>query len=177
MTSEASEDAYSERKDSHDIPDPEKTPGKKTPVHQPASTRSLHQTASRHTLNGSFHIDVEPQQQELDPGSEQRPPPIKVPRSQRRGWLGRFTVPAEVEEPKNYLNNTKWFITFVIAVAGMAAPVGSTIILRKRPLIDQTIIRLSTQPPYYLSRMTLEPVRPLPMFLSAFTCFRLLYFP
>lgn len=58
------------------------------------------------------------------------PPPVKVPRSQRRGLFGRFTILAEVEEPKHYSRRTKWFITFVIALAAVAAPLGSTIIFR-----------------------------------------------
>lgn len=62
------------------------------------------------------------------------PPPVKVPKSQRRGLFGRFTIIAEVEEPKHYSRGTKWFITFIIAMAAVAAPFGSTIILREQIL-------------------------------------------
>ena len=58
------------------------------------------------------------------------PEPIKVPRSQRRGLFGRFTILAEVEEPKHYPRKVKWYITFVVALAAMAAPLGSAIIFR-----------------------------------------------
>lgn len=58
------------------------------------------------------------------------PPPVPVPRDRRRGLCGRFTVVAEVEIPKHYARGTKWFITFVIAIAAMAAPMGSAIFLR-----------------------------------------------
>ena len=58
-------------------------------------------------------------------------PIIKVPRAKRRGLFARFCVLAEVTEPWDYKNNTKWSITFIIAIAGAAAPVGSAIILRK----------------------------------------------
>ena len=61
---------------------------------------------------------------------ESTPPPIKVPRSRRRGLFGRFTLLAEVEEPKHYARSTKWFITFNIALAALAAPLGSAIIFR-----------------------------------------------
>lgn len=57
--------------------------------------------------------------------------PVKVPRSQRRGLFGRFTILAEVENPKEYPRSVKWFITFVIAMAAIAAPIGSTLIFRK----------------------------------------------
>ncbi len=59
--------------------------------------------------------------------------PVKIPRSQRRGLFGRFTLVAEVEEPKHYPRRTKWFITFNIALAAVAAPLGSAIIFRKVP--------------------------------------------
>ncbi|KAK3707818.1 hypothetical protein LTR37_011820 [Vermiconidia calcicola] len=53
----------------------------------------------------------------------------KVPRSKRRGLLGRFTVIAEVTNPYDYPNKSKWMLTFVIAVAGAAAPMASSIVL------------------------------------------------
>ena len=60
----------------------------------------------------------------------QDPTPVKVPRSQRRGLFGRFTIVAEVEEPKHYSRRTKWYITFVVSLAAVAAPIGSTVIFR-----------------------------------------------
>jgi hypothetical protein len=56
---------------------------------------------------------------------------VKVPRSQRRGLLGRFTLVAEVENPYDYSDRLKWFITFIVAFAAAAAPMGSSIIFRK----------------------------------------------
>ena len=70
--------------------------------------------------------DVETAQREIP-----NPAPVKVPHSRRRGLFGRFTIVAEVEEPKHYRRRTKWFITFVIAAAAVAAPLGSAIIFRK----------------------------------------------
>lgn len=58
------------------------------------------------------------------------PAPVKVRRSARRGLFGRFTILAEVEEPKHYERRTKWFITFMIAIAAAAAPLGSAIFFR-----------------------------------------------
>ncbi|KAL1954923.1 hypothetical protein VTO42DRAFT_461 [Malbranchea cinnamomea] len=55
------------------------------------------------------------------------PPPVKVPRSKRRGLFAGWTLVAEVEVPRHYPRNTKWFITFVISIAGAAAPMGSAI--------------------------------------------------
>ncbi len=59
------------------------------------------------------------------------PSPVKVPRSKRRGLFGRFAIVAEVEEPKHYARKTKWFLTFNIALAALAAPLGSAIIFRE----------------------------------------------
>ena len=53
----------------------------------------------------------------------------KVPPRQRRGLLGRFTIIAEVTNPYDYSRKTKWMLTFVIAVAGAAAPMASSIVL------------------------------------------------
>src|SRR5947207_3269743 len=52
---------------------------------------------------------------------------VKVPRSRRRGLLGRFTLVAEIENPYDYGNSLKWFITFIVAFAAAAAPTGSSI--------------------------------------------------
>ena len=61
-----------------------------------------------------------------------QPELIKVPRSERRGLGGRFTVVAEVTDPKEYPRSIKYLITVIIAFAGTAAPLGSTIIFRTR---------------------------------------------
>lgn len=65
-----------------------------------------------------------------------QPLPVEVSRAKRRGLFARFTVLAEVEEPKHYARRTKWFITFIIALAAVAAPLGSAIILREHQLVD-----------------------------------------
>ena len=83
------------------------------------------------------------EQRHLDKGETdtQDPEPIKVPRSQRRGLFGRFTIVAEVEEPKHYSRRAKWYITFVVASTAAAAPLGSTIIFRMTS--DQSTIALA----------------------------------
>ncbi|GKZ30272.1 hypothetical protein AbraIFM66950_008535 [Aspergillus brasiliensis] len=58
---------------------------------------------------------------------EEQEGPVVVPRLKRRGLFGQLTLLAEVENPKVYPRKTKWFITFVVAVAGAAAPMGSSI--------------------------------------------------
>ncbi|OJJ02830.1 hypothetical protein ASPVEDRAFT_132998 [Aspergillus versicolor CBS 583.65] len=50
-----------------------------------------------------------------------------VPRLKRRGLFGQITLVDEVENPKAYPRNKKWLITFVVAVAGSVAPMGSSI--------------------------------------------------
>lgn len=59
------------------------------------------------------------------------PSPAVVPRLKRRGLFGQFTLLAEVENPKTYPRKTKWFITFIVAVAGATAPMGSSIFFRE----------------------------------------------
>ncbi|KAL1999393.1 hypothetical protein VTN02DRAFT_4584 [Thermoascus thermophilus] len=69
--------------------------------------------------------------------------PTVVPRSKRRGLFGQFTLLAEVEDPKTYPRKTKWFITFVVAVAAAAAPLGSSIFF---PSLSQVSRDLDTTP-------------------------------
>lgn len=88
------------------------------------SSRSLTSDGVEHEANGET-VDLEKMQ------SEPTPEAVKVPRAQRRGLFGRFTIVAEVTEPKNYPRSTKWFITFVVASAAVAAPLGSAILFRK----------------------------------------------
>lgn len=54
---------------------------------------------------------------------------VVVPRSERRGILARLSVVAEVTEPFDYSRRLKWTITAVVATAGAAAPMGSSIVL------------------------------------------------
>ena len=58
-------------------------------------------------------------------------PAVIVPRLKRRGLLGQLTLVAEVENPKTYPRRMKWFITFIVAVAGATAPMGSSVFFRK----------------------------------------------
>ena len=74
--------------------------------------------------------DLEASRQVTRPESVS-PQPVKVPRARRRGLLGQYTIVAEVEEPKDYPKHTKWFITFVVSMAAVAAPLGSTVIFRE----------------------------------------------
>lgn len=60
----------------------------------------------------------------------EQPLPNKVPRSKRRGFLGRCSLLAEIQEPKHYPRSTKWYITFVVSLAGATAPLASTVIFR-----------------------------------------------
>ena len=54
-----------------------------------------------------------------------------VPRGRRRGLLAWFALLPEVDEPKKYSRRRKWIITFIIAIASAAAPLGSGLLLRE----------------------------------------------
>ncbi|CAG7996656.1 unnamed protein product [Penicillium nalgiovense] len=68
-------------------------------------------------------------------------PPVKVARLKRRGLFGQLALVAEVEDPKTYTRRMKWFITFVVALAGATAPMGSAIFL---PSLSQVTKELNT---------------------------------
>lgn len=100
---------------------------------------SMHKTEHGAEVSGTKEKDVEMVETEI-----QDPEPVKVPRSQRRGLFGRFSILAEVEEPKHYPRRTKWYITFVVALAAVAAPMGSAIIFRR--ILDESITILANDP-------------------------------
>lgn len=58
------------------------------------------------------------------------PAVVKVPRGKRTGLLASWTLLYEAEEPKHYPRKIKWLVTFMIALAAVSAPMGSSIILR-----------------------------------------------
>ncbi|OGM46981.1 MFS multidrug resistance transporter [Aspergillus bombycis] len=66
---------------------------------------------------------------------------VVVPRLNRRGLFGQFTLLAEVENPKTYSRKKKWFITFIVAWAGATAPMGSAILF---PALSQVTKELSS---------------------------------
>ncbi|OBT69200.1 hypothetical protein VE03_01890 [Pseudogymnoascus sp. 23342-1-I1] len=51
-----------------------------------------------------------------------------IPRSKRRGLLGRLALIPEVSHPPEYTRKTKWLITLIVALAAAAAPMGSAIL-------------------------------------------------
>lgn len=53
-----------------------------------------------------------------------------IPRKERRGLFGSFTIVPEIERPYDYTPKTKWTITAIVALAAAAAPMGSGIFYR-----------------------------------------------
>jgi multidrug resistance protein len=52
-----------------------------------------------------------------------------VERTNRRGLFGSLAVIVEISNPYHYPRRTKWMITTLVAIAGMAAPLGSAIVM------------------------------------------------
>lgn len=88
--------------------------------------------------------------------------PVKVPRRQRRGLFGRLTLIAEVIDQYDYPRRTKWMLTFVIAVAGSAGPLASSIVLPSLVQITNdfnstaTVVNLSIA--LYMLSMSIFPL-------------------
>ncbi|ATZ49134.1 hypothetical protein BCIN_04g03200 [Botrytis cinerea B05.10] len=97
---------------------------------KPTATRGVESNKEFESLNESTSPAlVRP---EISPGEKlnltlENPPTTTVPRLNRRGLLGILTIIPEIENPQNYGNGAKWLITFIVAVAGAAAPLGSAI--------------------------------------------------
>lgn len=101
----------------------------------PKDSDELDSIHSRSHTQPSIHgMEAEketPAQRTMSATSSNRPRPlIAIPRSERRGILAKLTIVPEVEKSYHYARSTKWFITFVVAVAAAAAPIGSAILLR-----------------------------------------------
>ena len=142
-------------------------PKKFEPLDVPLPSRS-----SSHDTDHEEHEEHEEQLEYSDPekglaetnqrGTRPQPPAIsrsistqskplslrKVPVSQRNGWLSRLSLLYEAEEPKSYPRKVKWFITFEVAIAAIAAPMGSAIILRAfSSACDMLLVRLTREKP------------------------------
>ncbi|EGP92660.1 uncharacterized protein MYCGRDRAFT_22912, partial [Zymoseptoria tritici IPO323] len=91
-----------------------------------------------------------------------RPQPTIVPRSSRRGLFARFCLINEITNAFDYSRRMKWTITFIVAVAGSAAPMGSSIVLPA--LVDiardfnstATVVNLSVA--FYMLSMSIFPL-------------------
>jgi hypothetical protein len=90
-----------------------------------------HSRSHASSITGHDEEKNAPEPEPLQRASTELGPAVTVPRLKRRGLLGQLALVAEVENPKTYPRRTKWFITFVVAVAGAAAPLGSSIFFRK----------------------------------------------
>ena len=90
-----------------------------------------HGSPSLHSISNEKMPDINIESQAHERDESIHPAAIKVPRFQRRGLLSRFTILAEVEQPLHYSRRSKWFITFVVAAAAIAAPLGSAIFFRQ----------------------------------------------
>ncbi|KAJ5532653.1 hypothetical protein N7494_009205 [Penicillium frequentans] len=71
-------------------------------------------------------------------------PAIVVPRLKRRGLFGQLTLIAEVEDPRTYSRNMKWLITFIVATAGILAPLGSSIFFPSLSQVSKDLNTTST---------------------------------
>ncbi|OQE10357.1 hypothetical protein PENVUL_c004G07436 [Penicillium vulpinum] len=52
---------------------------------------------------------------------------VVVPRSERRGLLGRFSLVPEITNPRDYGNGIKWAMTVVVSFAAITSSTGSSI--------------------------------------------------
>jgi hypothetical protein len=91
--------------------------------------------APSHASTMSKHVDEEKGEGNPNPPTTLSrtvsviPEAVVVERRNRRGLFGKLALIPEVENPYHYTRRIKWFITFVIAICGAAAPMGSAIVM------------------------------------------------
>ncbi|KKY15130.1 putative mfs multidrug resistance [Diplodia seriata] len=88
--------------------------------------------------------------------------PTIIPRRERRGLLAHVCLIPEVSNPYEYSRKIKWTITFFVALAAMAAPTGSAIVL---PALNDIAADLDTTPTitnmsvaFYMLAMAIFPL-------------------
>lgn len=120
-------------------------------------------SASSDAGNESHH-DAEPPtlQQTISRSSAVSRTPTILPRKERRGLLAHLCLIPEVSNPYEYSRKIKWTITFFVALAGMAAPTGSAIIL---PALNDIAADLNSTPTitnmsvsFYMLSMSIFPL-------------------
>lgn len=126
----------------------EEKPGGRRPPSTVSTSRSSHTQSSEGSIHHEQdaiepvthgeplgHIDTRRSvKRSCSRASSARSRPLSVvPRSKRRGLFGSITLIPEVAYPPDYKNSTKWGLTFIIALATAAAPLGSTVVYRKPP--------------------------------------------
>ena len=92
---------------------------------------SSNSTATSDTISPEQPGGIEAGRQQQPVDHEPYPPPVTVPRSERRGILARFTILAEIENAVHYERKKKWIITSIVSLCGSVAPFSSAILLRK----------------------------------------------
>jgi hypothetical protein len=113
-------------------------------LHPGVSTSRDGELNKKEDDEGSVHTQSSGNSREAAPAQPDPPPPTNshpvsvlsrtlsiVPRSKRRGLLGRLSIIPEVDRPYDYANTTKWLITLIVAIAAAAAPLGSAIFFRE----------------------------------------------
>lgn len=88
--------------------------------------------------------------------------PTVIPRRERRGLLAHLCLIPEVSNPYEYSRKIKWTITFFVALAAMAAPTGSAIILPALNDIaadlDTTLTITNMSVAFYMLAMAIFPL-------------------
>jgi hypothetical protein len=103
-------------------------------------THSRSDASSIHDDGPTEDDDPENTLPRLQRQSTELGPAVKVARLKRRGLLGQLALVAEVENPKTYPRRMKWFITFIVALAGSTAPLGSAIFFRESSSLCSWVI-------------------------------------
>lgn len=120
-------------------------------------------SASSDAGNESHHdAELPTLQQTISRSSAVSRTPTILPRKERRGLLAHLCLIPEVSNPYEYSRKIKWTITFFVALAGMAAPTGSAIIL---PALNDIAADLNSTPTitnmsvsFYMLSMSIFPL-------------------
>lgn len=119
-------------------------------------------TSSSSASSDIHHSDPPQLQATLSHASALTRTPTIIPRRERRGLLAHLCLIPEVSNPYEYSRKIKWTITFFVALAGMAAPTGSAVVL---PALNDIAADLHSTPTitnmsvaFYMLSMSIFPL-------------------
>ncbi|KAF7946512.1 hypothetical protein EAE96_009509 [Botrytis aclada] len=137
-------------------------------IHDPRTTAARDVESNKEFESLNEYVSPNPVSPETSPSEgsnsalERPPTTVIVLRSKRRGLLGIWTIIPEIESPQSDKNDIKWLITFIFAMAGAAAPLGSAIIfpalteLSENFYASKTLTNLAVA--MHLSAMSIFPL-------------------
>ncbi|KAI1667289.1 Major facilitator superfamily domain general substrate transporter [Pyrenophora tritici-repentis] len=137
------------------------------PQQKKAASASAENNSTQTTLDveqapQTVSLKASPQAHQNDDSLTEKRHAEPIPRSFRRGLLGRLTIIPEVSNPYAYGNGTKWLMTVIVSMAACTSSFGSSVFY---PALGEVSRALHTSPTvtnlslaFYMLAMAVSPL-------------------